>query len=187
MPAIQNSVSGAESYRAPGDNYQCQSPWNDARPRVLVVACSDGRLQENLDEFLNARGISHYDRLFVPGGPGALASSGYELIRHDQLRRETQFLIVAHGVEELFLIFHGAAPDGPEAAACADYKRKLPGLDAAQINAVQETDVAELLRLFAWPTHLQVRIFRAEVGGDAKVRFVALLPPGGKAGFREGT
>lgn len=156
------------------ETYVCHRPWDDSRPRVLVVACSDGRLQENLDEFLNSRGITHYDRLFVPGGPGALASSGYELMRHDQLRRETQFLITAHGVEELFLIFHGAAPDGPEIAACADYKRKLPALNAAAINAAQEKDVVELLRLFAWPVHLKVRVFRAEVGADGQVRFVPL-------------
>ncbi len=171
---MQNSAPSEELYRAQNSDYICQTPWNDARPRILVVACSDGRLQENLDEFLQSRGISHYDRLFVPGGPGALASSGYELIRHDQLRRETQFLISAHGVEELFLIFHGAAPDGPEAAACADYKRKLPGHSAAQINAAQDADVIELLRIFAWPIHLQVRVFRAEVGGDGQIRFVAL-------------
>ena len=174
MPALQNAVSAEAVYHASSDDYVCQTSWDDARPRILVVACSDGRLQENLDEFLQARGISHYDRLFVPGGPGALASSGYELIRHDQLRRETQFLISAHAVEELFLIFHGAAPDGPEAAACADYKRKLPGLSAAQINQAQLTDVAELLRIFAWPVHLQVRIFRAEVGGDGRIRFKSL-------------
>lgn len=174
MPAIQNSAPSEDVYRAKSSDYLCETPWDDARPRILVVACSDGRLQENLDEFLNSRGISHYDRLFVPGGPGALASSGYELMRHDQLLRETQFLISAHGVEELFLIFHGAAPDGPEVAACADYKRKLPGLSAAQINAAQETDVNELLRVFAWPVHLKVRVFRAEVGGDGLIRFVAL-------------
>ncbi len=174
-PALHTPSSPA-LYGAKNEEYLCQTRWDDARPRVLVVACSDGRLQENLDEFLQARGVSHYDRFFVPGGPGALASSGYELMRHDQLKRETQFLISAHGIEELFLIFHGAASDGPENAACADYKRKLPGLNAAAINAAQDKDVVELLRVFAWPTHLQVRVFRAEVGGDGQIRFVALRP-----------
>jgi len=158
----------------PDESYICRNPWNDARPRVLVVACSDGRLQENLDEFLDSRGIEHYDRLFVPGGPGALASSGFELLRLDQLRRETRFLVEAHGIEDLFLIFHGAAPNGPEVACCADYKRKLPGIGAHDINATQLKDVDELRRLFAWPTHLRLHVFRAEVGADAKVRFVPL-------------
>lgn len=154
--------------------YLCRHCWNDARPRILVVACSDGRLQENLDEFLQARGIQHYDRLFVPGGPGALASSGFELLRLDQLRRETKFLIEAHGVEDLYLIFHGASENGPQVACCADYKRKLPGVQSNEINNVQERDVNELERLFAWPTHLHLHIFRAEVGDDERVRFVPL-------------
>ena len=154
--------------------YVCRIPWDDARPRILVVACSDGRLQENLDEFLNSRGIKHYDRLFVPGGPGALASSGYELLRLDQIRRETKFLVEAHGIEEVFLIFHGAASHGPEIACCADYKRKLPGIGAHEINTAQLQDVTELQRLFAWPPHLKLYVFRAEVGADAKVRFVSL-------------
>lgn len=161
----------------PDDPYVCRHPWNDARPRVLVVACSDGRLQENLDEFLSARGIKHPDRLFVPGGPGALASSGYELLRLDQLRRETKFLIEAHGVEDLFLIFHGAADGGPAVACCADYKRKLPGTSASDINLAQEQDVSELERLFAWPVHLRLHVFRAEVGADERVRFVPMREP----------
>jgi len=152
--------------------YVCRQKWNDARPRVLVVACSDGRLQENLDEFLAARDIQHYDRLFVPGGPGALASSGYELLRLDQLRRETKFLIEAHGVEDLYLIFHGAAADGPAVACCADYRRKLPQSSPLEIDAAQARDVDELRRLFAWPTHLRLHVFRAEVGADDLVRFV---------------
>ncbi len=154
--------------------YVCRAPWSDERPRVLVVACSDGRLQENVDEFLNARGIQHYDRLFVPGGPGALASSGFELLRLDQLRRETKFLVEAHKIEDVYLIFHGAAEGGPAHACCADYKRKLPGTSSDEINAAQQGDVAELQRLFAWPTNLKLHVYRAEVGADDKVRFVSL-------------
>jgi hypothetical protein len=127
-----------------------------------------------VDEFLNSRGIQHYDRLFVPGGPGALASSGFELLRLDQLRRETKFLVEAHKIEEVFLIFHGAASDGPEHACCADYKRKLPGTSSDEVNAAQEGDVVELRRLFEWPINLKLHIYRAEVGSDGKVRFVSL-------------
>lgn len=106
------------------DSYVCRTPWDDERPRILVVACSDGRLQENLDECLGARGLRHYDRLFVPGGPDALASSGYELLRLDQIHRETNFLVEAHSIEEAYLIFHAAA-DGPEIACCANYLASL--------------------------------------------------------------
>lgn len=48
--------------------YLSERPWNAERPRVLVVACSDGRLQQNADDFLcNHLGISDYDRLYMPG------------------------------------------------------------------------------------------------------------------------
>lgn len=32
--------------------YVSRARWDDERPGVLVIACSDGRLQENLDDFL---------------------------------------------------------------------------------------------------------------------------------------
>src|SRR5262245_20796341 len=99
-----------------------QTAWNRQRPESLVVACSDGRLQENLDEFLEkSLGITDYDRLYAPGGPGALASrSGAELLRPGQFQRDCQFLLRAHGIQYLFLIFHGPAADGPEEAVCGD-------------------------------------------------------------------
>jgi len=102
-------------------------PWDPERPRVLVAACSDGRLQEATDKFLDrALGVRQYDRLYVPGGGGGLASSGAHFLRARELRRECQFLVEAHGVEHLILLFHGPAPGGPAEAVCADYRRKHP-------------------------------------------------------------
>ena len=33
--------------------FVASGPWKHQRPSALVVACSDGRLQENLDDFLS--------------------------------------------------------------------------------------------------------------------------------------
>src|SRR5205085_10772100 len=53
--------------------------WSHSRPNALVVACSDGRLQEATDEFLAREfRITRYDRFYVPGGAGALASSSVD-------------------------------------------------------------------------------------------------------------
>lgn len=157
--------------------YECRKPWDAGRPRRLVIACSDGRMQENVDEFLQQHlGITHYDRMFVAGGPGALTSSGLEFVRPDQLRRECIFLVEAHQIEEVILIFHSAADDGPPEAACADYRRKLPNRTVAELNAQQSADVMELLRLFSWPPDLRIRIYRAEVSNDGRTRFVDLNP-----------
>jgi len=47
--------------------------WDAANPNALVVACSDGRFQEELDAFLRAElALRQYDRLYVPGGAGGL-------------------------------------------------------------------------------------------------------------------
>ncbi|MBV9867911.1 MAG: hypothetical protein JO316_21360 [Abitibacteriaceae bacterium] len=155
--------------------YTAPKPWSSARPHTLVVACSDGRLQENVDEFLaNHLGTIHYDRMYIPGGPGALIGNGVEFARPEQLRKECTFLMEAHQIEQLILLFHGASDDGLEAACCADYKRKFPHHNPAQINAQQEADVPELLRLFSWPHGLRIHIYRAEVLPDGSVRFVDL-------------
>ena len=94
--------------------YTSQARWYAERPRVLAVCCSDGRLQKCMDEFLqNHLNISDYDRFYVPGGPGGLTPGGFEFLRATQYREDVAFLIRVHKVEDLFLIFHGAAPDGP--------------------------------------------------------------------------
>ncbi len=158
--------------------YKSRYPWNRMRPNILVVACSDGRLQENLDDFLQGHlGITHYDRLYLPGGPGALASSGIEFMRSDAARRECHFLVEAHNVEEVILIFHGPAEDGPEEAVCADYRRIFPRYNAAQVRAMQEKDALEILRAgFGWQRTVNVRIFRCEVNAADGIQFVALIP-----------
>ncbi len=160
------------------DQYISQAPWSSERPHVLVVACSDGRLQRNLDDFLNHHlGIRNYDRMYMPGGPGALAASGDEPQRTEQMRSQGLFLIEAHVIQDLLLVFHGAAAngdswDGPTEACCADYKRKLPELNIEQINAQHEADYLDILhRINSTYPQVRVRGFRAEVIADGRVRF----------------
>jgi hypothetical protein len=165
---------------SPGPNYISRKRWSGTRPKTLVVACSDGRLQESIDDFLEQHmGVMDYDRLYAPGGPGALATGGYELLRADQFRREFAFLMRAHGTEEVILLFHGAAEDGPEHAVCAHYRRLMPRAPRPEIARQQEHDAEEILRLaFAGLPQVRVHVYRAEVHGDDSVRFVDLLRPG---------
>jgi hypothetical protein len=150
--------------------------WQPGRPHVLVVACSDGRLQEATDEFLaRALSVRQYDRLYAPGGAGALASSGRDFIRAQALRKESRFLVEAHQDEHLVLLFHGPGVDGPVAAVCADYRRKHHWATPAQLRERQERDVEDLLDRrdeFAGGAHLS--IYRFEVGADASVKVVAM-------------
>lgn len=161
--------------------YVCEKGWSSKRPHVLVIACADGRLQISLDDFLNHHlGIVNYDRMYLPGGPGALASSGKEFSRADAMRHECTFLIEAHQLEDIILIFHGAAAegdehDGPTEACCADYARKLPHQSTARLNQQHCEDYRDIMeRLFHfWPT-LRVRAYRAEVIHDHRIRFLEL-------------
>ncbi len=150
--------------------------WNPGRPRVLVIACSDGRLQEPTDDFLAGHlGISHYDRLYLPGGGGALAASGYDYVRASHLRKECAFLVHAHEVEEIVLLFHSAAKDGPDVAICVDYARKFPGATAAALSVQQERDARELREHHQeWAGSARVRIYRCEVTGEGGLVFVGL-------------
>lgn len=156
--------------------YLSGASWNRIRPRVLVIACSDGRLQEQVDEFLEKHlRITHYDRLYLPGGPGALAPSGFELLRSSQNEKEFEFLIAAHHIEEVILLFHGPGENGPAEASCADYKRKLPRATLEEIRRQQEQDAKDIMR-FRLVRNLAVRIhfFRCEVRSDNLIQFVRL-------------
>src|SRR5688500_14161225 len=128
------------------DTWTLGMQWEPDRPRILVAACSDGRLQEATDAFLaGALGIRQYDRLYLPGGGGALSASGSYFLRAAEVRRECRLLIEAHAVEHLLLLFHGPAAGGPPEAVCADYRRKHSWQRPDQVRAQQDTDVRDLI------------------------------------------
>ena len=158
--------------------------WSAERPHVLVVACSDGRLQEETDDFLAAHlGISRYDRLYLPGGAGALSPSGREFTRAHQVRRECQFLVESHQVTDIVLLFHGPSATGPHEASCADYIRKMPWGRTSDLRGQQERDAEELVRArLEWAQEARIHIFRCEIDGAGMVGFTCLyreqtIPP----------
>ena len=148
--------------------------WSADRPHTLVIACSDGRLQEQTDAFLTHHlGLAGFDRFYVPGGGGALASSGRDFIRADQLRKECAYLIQLHEITRVVLLFHGPAPNGPPHAVCADYKRKLPWATPEILREQQARDAIDLIqRSDQWAGKAQVSAFRCEIDGSHHVDFV---------------
>ena len=161
---------------APMASFRSHFQWDPTRPHILVIACSDGRLQEPTDEFLTrSLGVRQYDRLYVAGGGGALSPSGKDYLRAQQLRRECKFLVEAHDVEEIVLLFHGPAIDGPPEAMCADYRRKLPQLAVTKLRDQQQRDAAELLmRRDEWAGSARVQVYRCETRADGGLEFVPL-------------
>jgi hypothetical protein len=152
--------------------------WARARSRTLVVACSDGRLQEATDAFLaDELGLTEYDRFYMPGGGGALAASGRDFIRAQQLRRECQYLVKLHDIERVLLLFHGPSSDGPADATCADYRRKLTGASPAVIRARQARDASELLeRREEWAGRAAVSAYWCDVGPTLQITFREMEP-----------
>ena len=152
--------------------------WSPARPNALVVACSDGRLQEATDAFLAREfRITRYDRFYVPGGGGALASSGTDELRARQMCGECRYLVDLHAVKRVILLFHGPSAAGRIEAACADYRRKLPWAPLAELRSRQALDAVELLgRRREWAGDAAVLLYRCEVDAAGTVAFVNLDP-----------
>lgn len=152
--------------------------WTSARPNALVVACSDGRLQEATDAFLAGElAITRYDRFYVPGGGGALASSGVDPARAQQMCGECRYLVDLHAVKRVILLFHGPSAAGRIEAACADYRRKLPWAPLAELRARQELDAVDLLgRRREWAGDAAVLLYRCEVDSAGALTFVNLDP-----------
>jgi hypothetical protein len=147
--------------------------WARVRSRTLVVACSDGRLQEATDAFLAEElGLTEYDRFYMPGGGGALAASGRDFIRAQQLRHECRYLVKLHDIDRVLLLFHGPSIDGPPEATCADYRRKIAGASAAAIRERQARDAAELMeRRDEWAGVAAVSAYWCEVGPTLGITF----------------
>jgi hypothetical protein len=150
--------------------------WSPSRPNALVVACSDGRLQEATDEFLAREfKITRYDRFYVPGGAGALASSSIDHDRAAKMCAECRYLVDLHQCKHVVLLFHGPAISGRIEAACADYKRKLPYAPVAELRKQQEIDAADLMgRRREFSGDAEVLIYRCEVDPAGRIEFVNL-------------
>ena len=142
----------------------------------MVVACSDGRLQEATDAFLaSSFKITRYDRFYIPGGGGALASSGTDPLRAQQMCAECKYLVDLHAVRRVIAIFHGPSATGRIEAACADYRRKLPWANLVELRAQQEADAADLVtRRREWASEADVFLYRCEVDSAGQLAFVDL-------------
>ena len=103
-----------------------------ARMHAAAVYCSDGRVGDHFDDFLqNGLGLPRYDRLALPGGPACLA--GYDEARVEQVGivDELKFLIDTHKLTRIVLIQH---------EACAFYTSRLR-VSQQQLEPLQRADL----------------------------------------------
>ena len=126
--------------------FHSQIKYDPVRMHAAAVYCSDGRVGEHFDDFLqNGLGLPRYDRLALPGGPGTLA--GYDEARLEQvgLVDELKFLIDAHGLTRVVLIQH---------QLCAFYTNRLH-VSEKQIEMLQRADLVRAAYFIRHTTSLQ--------------------------------
>jgi hypothetical protein len=117
--------------------YESPTPYEAARIHAAAVYCSDGRVGEQIDEFLHqGLGLPRYDRLALPGGPACLAGSLATFLEARALEDALRFLIRVHDLRQVVLIAH---------EGCAYYRERL-GVPEAKVVAEQREDLHKALR-----------------------------------------
>ncbi|RMH12332.1 MAG: hypothetical protein D6695_07040 [Planctomycetota bacterium] len=140
-------------------SYACPIAYESGRIRAAAVYCSDGRVGEHFDDFLqNGLGLPRYDRVALPGGPGCLAGHDEAKLEEQGLLDELRFLIEAHELERVVLIQH---------AACAFYRLRL-GVDVERMKALQLADLVRAafhIRRISPDLHIEAHYARQTESG----------------------
>ena len=113
--------------------FESKNLYEPERIHAAAIYCSDGRLGEHFDDFLqNGLKLPRYDRVALPGGPAALAEHAETKLAHDAVADELHFLIEVHGLQRVVLIQH---------QNCAFYTHRM-GLSGFQVEQHQREDLA---------------------------------------------
>lgn len=124
------------------------------RVHVAAVYCSDGRVGEQIDEFLgHLLGSSLCDRLAVPGGPASLTSRSRAPAESRGVKEQLGFLAQAHGLRRVVLIAH---------VPCAFYRERLRIPDDRQHDR-QVEDLREAARVVQALGPAEIEAYSARV------------------------
>ena len=112
--------------------YESRFRYESARIGAAAIYCSDGRLGEHFDDFLQ-QGLSlpRYDRVTLPGGPACLAGHPQAHLEEQGVVDELKFLVEVHGLKRVVLIAH---------QGCAFYGTRLE-LKEPRLELVQRADL----------------------------------------------
>jgi hypothetical protein len=112
--------------------YDCPLAYNRARIHAAAIYCSDGRIGEHFDDFLQVGlGLPRYDRVALPGGPACLAGHPQAHLEEQGVVDELKFLVEVHGLKRIILVAH---------EGCAFYASRL-GLEGRRLELVQKADL----------------------------------------------
>ena len=113
-------------------NYESRLRYDHARIHAAAIYCSDGRLGEHFDDFLeNGLKLPRYDRVTLPGGPACLAGHPQAHLEVQGVMDELKFLVEVHGLKRIVLITH---------QGCAFYAARL-ALKEPRLELMQKADL----------------------------------------------
>ena len=128
------------------DTFESKITYDPQRIHAAAVYCSDGRIGEHCDDFMqNGLGLPRYDRVILPGGPAALAGYSAARIAEDGVLDELRFLIKGHELTRVVLIQH---------QDCAFYKLRLKVREQS-IAQLQTADLARAAHTIRQATDLE--------------------------------
>jgi hypothetical protein len=130
VTAHRSSVS-ARPGAAPAP-YESRVPYEHSRIHAAALYCSDGRVGEHFDDFLqNGLSLPRYDRVSLPGGPACLAGHPQATLEEHGVVDELKFLTEVHGLRRIVLVAH---------QSCAFYGTRLE-LKEPRLELVQKADL----------------------------------------------
>lgn len=131
VPAPGISASASQIIE-PKVAYDCPLSYNRARIHAAAIYCSDGRIGEHFDDFLQVGlALPRYDRVALPGGPACLAGHPQAHLEEQGVVDELKFLVEVHGLKKIILIAH---------EGCAFYATRL-SLEGRRLELVQKADL----------------------------------------------
>lgn len=114
------------------DSYESRIKYDPARIHAAALYCSDGRLGEQFDDFLqNGLSLPRYDRLCLPGGPACIAGHPQAHVEEKGVVDELHFLVEVHKLKRIVLIAH---------QGCAFYATRLE-LKEPRLELLQRADL----------------------------------------------
>lgn len=116
----------------PSAPYESRVKYDHARIHAAALYCSDGRLGEHFDDFLqNGLNLPRYDRVSLPGGPACLAGHPQAHLEEQGVVDELKFLVEVHKLRRVVLISH---------QGCAFYATRLE-LHEPRLELMQRADL----------------------------------------------
>jgi len=112
--------------------YRSSLPYERSRIHAAAIYCSDGRVGEQFDDFLQTGlKLPRYDRVALPGGPSCLADHPQAHLQAQGIVEELKFLVEVHGLKRIVLIAH---------EGCAFYTTRLELRDR-RLELLQRSDL----------------------------------------------